>query len=687
MDDALAIRAASRAHHVPVLVNYETTWYASNAEALQLADAGKLGEVRKAVVHDGHEGPAEIGVGPEWLPWLTDPVRNGAGALFDFGCYGADLLTVLMHGAAPLSVTAASQTDKPALYPNVEDDATVILRYPKMQAVLMPSWTWSFARKDMELYGVGGTATTVGPSKLRTRFKGQSEETLASSPALPDSRSNSLGYLAAVLHGDIKPDGDLSSLDTNMVVMQILDAARTSAKTGRTVTLTALSTMRRTILRAAVFFLLVAPVSLAAQQERRMQQRGDGPGGAPETVFLAHRLGTDHAEGITTLDINGDGFLDLVSGAYWYENPGANGGDWKQHQWRTVGIHEEFVSDCGEWTVDVNHDGAPDIVTAGWITNGMWWYENPKKAGVLWQKHLIVDSFDTEGGAFADINGDGKPDLILAHYNHSGLVWADFSGATPRVHHLQPKETDGHGVGIADIDGDGRADILTPTGWFKNVDADTDKWEWHPDWQLGDAGFPILGYDVNNDGRLDLIVGQGHGYGLYWWEQTGPREHPAWTRHAIDESFSQSHALRLVDIDGDGQPELITGKRYRGHSGNDPGSYDPVVLFAYKIDRRTGHVYTDHDLDEWHGERRHTDCRRRPRSRRRRRSRHRRQTWRAFSREPSREPSAKGNTGSAAALGAPMAVSERGHASQAGEWPRGSEGQPALSAGLPAVTL
>ena len=237
MEDALAIRAAARAHHVPVLVNYETTWYSSNAEALQLAEAGKLGEVRKVVVHDGHEGPAEIGVGPEWLPWLTDPKLNGAGALFDFGCYGADLVTVLMHGAPPLSVTAASQTDKPNLYPRVEDDATVILRYPKMQAVLMPSWTWSFSRKDMELYGVDGTVTTVGPTGLRTRFKGEKEETQATAAALPDSRSNSLGYLAAVLHGEVKPEGDLSSLDTNLVVMEILDAARTSAATGRTVTL------------------------------------------------------------------------------------------------------------------------------------------------------------------------------------------------------------------------------------------------------------------------------------------------------------------------------------------------------------------------------------------------------------------------------------------------------------------
>ena len=237
MADAFAIRNASRQYHVTVLVNYETTWYSSNADALRMVADGKLGTIRKVVIHDGHEGPKEIGVGPEWLPWLTDPVQNGAGALFDFGCYGADLLTVMMHGKAPLSVTAVSQTDKPQIYPHVEDDSTVILRYNGAQGILMPSWDWSFARKDMEVYGTDGTAVTVGPSGIRTRIRPAKEETSAEAPPLPPDQAGSLAYLAAVLHGQVQAKGDLSSLDTNMVVMQILDAARTSAATGRTVTL------------------------------------------------------------------------------------------------------------------------------------------------------------------------------------------------------------------------------------------------------------------------------------------------------------------------------------------------------------------------------------------------------------------------------------------------------------------
>ena len=345
--------------------------------------------------------------------------------------------------------------------------------------------------------------------------------------------------------------------------------------------------------RGALLVLCMVASSLPAlSQTERKTTPGPGPYGVMQATFFVHRLGTDHAEGVTTLDMNGDGRPDILSGAYWYENPGPQGGAWTRHQYREAGTLNEFVSDCGEWTIDVNHDGAPDVVTTGWMLNGIWWYENPKKLGAVWKKHFIADSYDTEGGWQADINGDGKPDLIFAHYNHSGILWIDFSGAEPKVHHVGGRAQDGHGIGVADIDGDGKADILTPNGWFRQIDANNDKWEWHGDWQMNDAGFPIIGYDVNNDGKTDVIYGQGHSYGIYWLEQKidqkGQGKGRHWVRHTIDESFSQVHALKLVDIDGDGQPELLAGKRYRGHSGNDPGSHDPLVVYYYKINRKTG---------------------------------------------------------------------------------------------------
>jgi predicted dehydrogenase len=237
LDDALAIRRAANAHHIQVLVNYETTWYASNRAVYDLINEGELGDVSKVVVHDGHEGPKEIGVQPEFLKWLTDPAQNGAGALYDFGCYGADLMTWWMHGKAPISVTAVAQTDKPQTYPRADDDATIILQYPGAQAVLMPSWNWTFSRKDSEIYGNKGYAITEGLERLRVRYVGEKQDSDITAQPLAPPQDSSLHYLAAVLNGTLKPEGDLTSLDTNMIVMQILDAARESVRTGRTVRL------------------------------------------------------------------------------------------------------------------------------------------------------------------------------------------------------------------------------------------------------------------------------------------------------------------------------------------------------------------------------------------------------------------------------------------------------------------
>ncbi|HET6170592.1 MAG TPA: Gfo/Idh/MocA family oxidoreductase [Terracidiphilus sp.] len=238
LDDALAIRDVAHQHHIQVLVNYETTWYASNKAAYDELDNGRLGPVRRVVVHDGHQGPKEIGVPPEFLSWLTDPAQNGAGALYDFGCYGVDLMTWLMHGETPLTVTAVVTHDKPQIYPRVDDDSTIVLTYPHAQAVIMGSWVWPFSRKDMEVYGATGYAITVGPDQLRVRHEHDAEERSTTAPRLNPPHDNSLNYLAAALRGQLVPKGDLSSLDTNIVVMQILDAARESARTGRTVRLT-----------------------------------------------------------------------------------------------------------------------------------------------------------------------------------------------------------------------------------------------------------------------------------------------------------------------------------------------------------------------------------------------------------------------------------------------------------------
>jgi len=236
MEDARAIEKAAHAAKIHVLVNYETSWYRSNHAAYDLVHDGALGEIRKVVVHDGHKGPKEINVEPEFLAWLTDPKLNGGGALFDFGCYGADLMTWLMDGQRPTTVTAVTQPIKPEIYSHVDDEATIILTYPKAQAIVQASWNWPFDRKDIEVYGQTGYVITVKRDDMRLRRPGtDSEEQLTAKP-VPAPYDNSLSYLRAVILDGAKEDG-LSSLETNVTVTEILDAARQSAATGKIIRL------------------------------------------------------------------------------------------------------------------------------------------------------------------------------------------------------------------------------------------------------------------------------------------------------------------------------------------------------------------------------------------------------------------------------------------------------------------
>jgi predicted dehydrogenase len=236
VDDARAIERAAHDGNIQVLVNYETSWYRSNHAASELVHSGALGDIRKVVVHDGHSGPKEIGVSSEFLDWLTDPKLNGAGVLFDFGCYGADLMTWLMDGQKPLTVTAVTQQIKPDVYPKVEDEATVILTYPKAVAILQASWNWPFDRKDMEVYGRTGYVITVGHDDLKIRRPGEKQDQLVAAGKVPHPYEDSLTYLRAVLLEGIKPEG-LGELSTNVTVVEILAAARESAATGKTIKL------------------------------------------------------------------------------------------------------------------------------------------------------------------------------------------------------------------------------------------------------------------------------------------------------------------------------------------------------------------------------------------------------------------------------------------------------------------
>jgi predicted dehydrogenase len=236
--DAREMQALAEKHGVHVLTNYETSWYASNQHVNDLATQGKLGEIRKVMVNDGHQGPKEIGVSKEFLAFLTDPQQNGAGALTDFGCYGANLMTWLLKGERPASVTAVIHQNKPDIYARVDDEATIVLQYPRAQCIIQASWNWPFSRKDMEVYGTKGYAIAVNSTTVRQRLQEKApEETLQLAPR-PAPFTDPFGVLADVVRGRLKLDkNDLYELPVNVTVVEILEAAKESARLKKTVLL------------------------------------------------------------------------------------------------------------------------------------------------------------------------------------------------------------------------------------------------------------------------------------------------------------------------------------------------------------------------------------------------------------------------------------------------------------------
>jgi predicted dehydrogenase len=229
------VRAAARGG-IDVFVNYETTWYPSHGAIWKLMkEQAAAGEIRKMVAMDGHQGPKAINVQPEFFDWLSDPVRNGAGALFDFGCYGANLMTWLMDNQRPTAVTAVAQHFQPAVYPRVDDEATILVEYPKAQGIIQASWNWPINRKDFEVYGERGLAIATGGAGLRVRIGTDPERTVTPEPRSQDER-DSISHLIAVVRGSRKPNA-LSSLENNVIVTAILEAARDSARTHQRVAL------------------------------------------------------------------------------------------------------------------------------------------------------------------------------------------------------------------------------------------------------------------------------------------------------------------------------------------------------------------------------------------------------------------------------------------------------------------
>jgi hypothetical protein len=323
-----------------------------------------------------------------------------------------------------------------------------------------------------------------------------------------------------------------------------------------------------------------------------------------DVPFRVHAIDPGSSESAAVADINKDGRLDIISGEYWYEAPG-----WTKHRFREVGFSSNYIDSFSLLPVDVDGDGYPDLVDVSWFAKKIAWWRNPgRTAGTaLWKETPISTCCNVEFAVLADMDNDGKALEVVAQENGTGQAWYEPKGGT-WVRHEISGTSYGHGIGVGDVNKDGRNDILTPRGWLE-APADpraTGHWTFHNDWEAtnvpiaasgraaqapADTRLLELGFmhvmDVDGDGRNDIIAAAGHDYGVFWFQQGADGK---FTRRVIDNAWSQGHASTLVDLNGDGRMDLVTGKRFMAHNGSDPGEREPLGLYWYESRTHGGAV-------------------------------------------------------------------------------------------------
>jgi len=339
-------------------------------------------------------------------------------------------------------------------------------------------------------------------------------------------------------------------------------------------------------------------------------------------------LALDANEGIAAGDVDGDGKKDLVAGRQWF-----SGTDWAGRPLRNIDDWNGYVQSNGDYLFDINKDGRLDVVAGSFLPTEVFWYENPGnealRLGKQWPKHLLKDTkkSQNEGQLFEDLDGDGRPEWIVNSWKkdcpmmvyrlvdrpkRNAQVSENKTSKNPGegseakyllAGHALGQTANGHGIAVGDLNGDGRKDVLVGQGWYEQPDSDpwASTWTFHADWDLH-SSLPMIVTDLDNDGDSDLILGEGHNYGLYWWEQVDPDKETGklnFEIHEIDSSFSQPHSLAWVDLNGDGDEELITGKRYYAHNSRDPGGNEPPCLYYYTWDAQSK-TFQRHTIDEGH---------------------------------------------------------------------------------------
>lgn len=328
---------------------------------------------------------------------------------------------------------------------------------------------------------------------------------------------------------------------------------------------------------------------------------------SPQVSFKKHVITPAFiSEGVAVADINKDGRTDILAGAYWFEAP-----HWKQH---TIAKADTFSATKGysnsflNFALDVNLDGWVDLIRVGLPGRETVWYENPGRDTSLWKMHPVYANTGNEAPLFADVDGDGRKDIICANAVAKKMVWlrapvskkdtawTEFAFSTDTMGVSKPTT---HGLGFEDMNHDGRKDILIKSGWWEApADRKQPNWIFHTA-DLSEDCAEMYTLDADKDGDIDVVSSSAHNYGVWWHEQVKDATgNITWVHHTIDKSFSESHGLAMTDINGDGHPDLITGKRFLAHIKGDPGDMEPSVLYWFEYKPGKEPEWIPHLIDD-----------------------------------------------------------------------------------------
>lgn len=318
------------------------------------------------------------------------------------------------------------------------------------------------------------------------------------------------------------------------------------------------------------------------------------------------------AEGVATADVDGDGKKDVLAGALWYRAP-----TWEPHEIAPVKVFDAaagYSDSFACFTDDLNRDGRPDLIVVGFPGLPVRVYENPgpDKLAAHWTEHQAFPSCTNESPTYLDLDGDGKKEIVCGFEPDERLAWFapganvgdpwtchPFSG--PKVQHAQRYY---HGLGSGDVNADGRADVVVPHGWYEApVERKAPDWKFHPIAPSPPSAHMHI-HDIDGDGDADFVASSAHDFGIWWYEQSkGQNGTIEWSRHEIDKSYSQSHALLFTDVNRDGLPDLVTGKRWWAHGPKgDPGAEGAPLLCWYELARKDGKAtWTRHEIDNESG--------------------------------------------------------------------------------------